>query len=670
MTERRRPVYLWAAPFAVLLAVLCVRNRFLFTQRLYEQGDGGANSILIAQAKRFTLLTGNYSREGFHHPGPAYMYVQAAGEFLLKDLLHAAPTPWNAHMLAVFALNCGFAALMVLVVYGWTRSLAGALVPAALVAAAAVWQPGMLNSDWMPYMYVVPYLVFVLAVASVAAGAVRDVWIVTLSGWLLIHGHACFLFFVPLLIACAVVLLAWRHGPRAILARFTADRRIWLPAAAISALFLLPIAVNLALHWPGDFGKYLSYGKSGRAGGHGPDQITHYLLWFWWPHPLAWLVALAGYGLAIAAALVLARDPLRPYLLALLVVTLVSTIGVIAYSAAGIDDLSQYYIAYFYWSAPLVTVLVLALSVVSVIPARLGLALGTAAVLAAVTVLAALPATHASENDIDEALPQVVATLAVQAHGRTAVLRIPHDAWVRTTGILVQAERTGVPVCVDDPWFEFLFTGQFICTRAQLASGVFIRTTAAQLQGRLLPSWTVRPGILGACDHPSSRADPAPDAREPAGPAGVALGAGRAGRGGTAFRLLAAVLVGRGEFGQCGHRDPGPGDPARELAAAWLVDGGRNVLYHRSAAIRPARGRGRVRCLGRPRGRRDELHADRGTGRAARQGQGDRPGGLDAGPAGRWHRGVAAGQRRIDNAARPGPHRHRGTGPGHLGGGR
>src|SRR5581483_11412067 len=312
MAQRRRPVYLWAAPFAVLLAVLCVRNRFLFTQKLYEQGDGGANSILIAQAKHFTLLTGNYSREGFHHPGPAYMYVQAAGEFLLRDLLHAVPTAWNAHMLAVFALNCGFAALAVLIGYGWTRSPAGVLVPVALVAAAAVWQPGMLNSDWMPYMYVVPYLVFVLAVASVAAGAVRDVWIVALSGWLLIHGHACFLFFVPLLIACAVALLAWRHGPRAVLARFTSERRIWLPVAVISALFLLPIAVNLALHWPGDFGKYLSYGKSGRAGGHGPSQITHYLLWFWWPHPLAWLVALAGYGAAIATGLLLARDPLRP----------------------------------------------------------------------------------------------------------------------------------------------------------------------------------------------------------------------------------------------------------------------------------------------------------------------------------------------------------------------
>ena len=73
---RRRPWWVWAVPFAVLFALLCVRNRFLFTTRLYEQGDAGANSILIEQAKHFTLLVGNYSRERFNHPGPG-LHVRA-----------------------------------------------------------------------------------------------------------------------------------------------------------------------------------------------------------------------------------------------------------------------------------------------------------------------------------------------------------------------------------------------------------------------------------------------------------------------------------------------------------------------------------------------------------------------------------------------------------------
>jgi hypothetical protein len=76
---RRRRWWVMAAPAVALFVLLCVRNRFIFTTRLYEAADMGANSILIEQARHFTLLVGNYSRDHFHHPGPAYLYVQAAG---------------------------------------------------------------------------------------------------------------------------------------------------------------------------------------------------------------------------------------------------------------------------------------------------------------------------------------------------------------------------------------------------------------------------------------------------------------------------------------------------------------------------------------------------------------------------------------------------------------
>ncbi len=472
LTQRqRRPAWVWAAPFAALFALLCVRNRFLFSQRLYEQGDAGANSILIAQAKRFTLLVGNYSREGFHHPGPGYMYVQAAGEWLLRDMLHVVPTAWNAHMLSVFALNCAFAAMGVMVVYGWTRSAPAAAACFGVIVAFIVWYPWIANSDWMPNMYVIPYVIFVIAAGSVAAGAARDVWIVTLSGWLLIHGHACFLLFVPLITASAVAIVMWRFGWRPCLRLFRERRGIWLPAIVISAVFALPIVFNLALHWPGDFGKYLSYGKSGRAGGHGPHQILDYLLWFWWPHAYAWLAPLAGYAAAIAVCWWLASGAVRRFLLALLVINLVSTVGLIAYAAVGIDYLTEYYIGYFYWSAPLVTALVIAVGVVEALTPKIAFGVATAGAVAAYVVLAFLPAALASTNDIDNSLPSAVATLAARAPGKTIVLHIQHPAWVPVAGFLVQAERTGVPVCVDDPWYTFLFTSQFICTPAQVASG-------------------------------------------------------------------------------------------------------------------------------------------------------------------------------------------------------
>src|SRR5208337_1374894 len=66
----------------VFVAVLLALNTDLFRRPIYEWADFAANSIQIQNAKHFRELLGNYSRWGFHHPGPVFFYVFAAGELL------------------------------------------------------------------------------------------------------------------------------------------------------------------------------------------------------------------------------------------------------------------------------------------------------------------------------------------------------------------------------------------------------------------------------------------------------------------------------------------------------------------------------------------------------------------------------------------------------------
>jgi hypothetical protein len=473
-TEARRPWWIWVAPFALVLAVLVVRSRFLFTASFYEQGDAGANSILIQQAMHGTLLIGNYSREGFNHPGPAYMYVQAAGQWLFFYALHLVPTAWNAHVLAVFVLNSAFVAMVTGMVYGWTRSLRGAAVVLAVLLGFIATEPQILSLDWMPWMYVPAYIAFLVAAASVAAGAARDLWILTLTGWFLIHGHACFLFFVPVILAGVLAAVIWQHGPRASLRAFLRPRT-WIPVAVISAVFTLPIVVNLALHWPGSFGKYFSYSSSSRAGGHGLTQVVRYALWFWWHgggHTwVAALVPVASYAVAIAGVWWLTHGAMRRFLAALLAVNVVSTLAFACYAAVGIDTLSHYYIGYFYFSAPILTLLVIAVAVVHAPPVPLGAVLAAGAAILGVAAFAAAPGTAVSTADTDAALPHAVQAVAAQAGGRTIVIRFNHNAWIDVTGFLVQAERTGVRACAAEPTWTFMMTTQFICTPGQIAGG-------------------------------------------------------------------------------------------------------------------------------------------------------------------------------------------------------
>ncbi len=490
----------WVRPWvvvaatAVLFVLLCVRNRFLFSTRLYEDADMGANSILIEQARHFTLLVGNYSRDHFHHPGPAYMYVQAAGESLFWAWLHVVPTPWNGQLLAAYALNGMFLALVTGVGYGWTRSLRGAAACFAVVAAFAAVHPAVLSTDWMPYMYVPAYIAFLVAAASVAAGGARDAWIMALTGWFLIHGHACFLIFVPVISGAVLAAVLWPRRRRlgaSVRSFFATQRRVWIPVAAISAVFTVPIVVNLVLHWPGQFGDYLSYASSKRAGGHSLAEVVRDALWYWWPYRDAWIVPVAGYAVAAAVTRWLAPASLRRFLVALLAINAVSSLVFLYYAATGIDVLGEHYIGYFYWAAPVVTLLVIAVGVVEAMPSAPGVTAALAAAVLAVAALGLAPQTRTSTNssdpavlssgpDTDPALPAAVTALAARSGGRMIVLRFDHDSWPDVTGFLVLAERTGVRACVANPIWTVVVTSQFICTKPEIADGrVFWLTPVA-----------------------------------------------------------------------------------------------------------------------------------------------------------------------------------------------
>lgn len=485
---RRRPWWVWTAPFAAVMGVLLVRNAFLFTTPLHEDADMGANSILIEQARRFTLLVGHYSREKFNHPGPAFLYVQSWGESVFWAALHVVPAAWNGQLIAVYALNALFAALVVAVGYGVTRSARAAAACCAALLAFAALIPATFSSDWMPYILIMPFLAFVVATASVAAGNLRDAWIAALAGWFLINGNVAFLFFVPVLAAGCVVALGWPRR-RTLLASsrsfFARQRRVWIPVLVISALFAFPIAANTALHWPGEFGKYLSY--SSKQGDNHLRQVVDYTLHFWWPGAarVGWLVPVAAYLVAGLLTWRLAPGPARRFCVSLIAFVALSSVAFLVYAVVAIDELDPagYFIGYFYWSAPAIMLLVALFALTESLPSAAGLTAAAIAAMVACTAFAVAPQTKTSTNhtdpantatgpDTDQSLPDGLAKMAAIADGRPIVLlRLQHNAWPSMTGLLVQAERAGVTACVADPYWEFMVTSQFICTPAELAGG-------------------------------------------------------------------------------------------------------------------------------------------------------------------------------------------------------
>jgi len=227
--------------------------------------------------------------------------------------------------------------------------------------------------------------------------------------------------------------------------------------------------------------------------------VARYALWFWWPHAHAWA---APALLALAAGLLswrLPAGPVRRFCRWLLIVDAVSTAVAAGYVAVGVDSINQYYICYFTWANPVVLVLVIVIAATELIASgghpRAALAVTAAIAVAAWSVFAAVPATRLTTVYVDPAnpraghstdalLPAGVAALAAAAAGRPIVVTFPHNAWPTVTGILVQAERTGVRACVAERHWTFMMTSEFICTPAERAAGYPVVVYPAGAQPR------------------------------------------------------------------------------------------------------------------------------------------------------------------------------------------
>ncbi|GAA3248439.1 hypothetical protein ACFO1B_39425 [Dactylosporangium siamense] len=471
----------FAAAFLTLGTLLAVRNWALFSVVINEGGDSGANSILVLRAKDFDQLVGNYSRLGFNHPGPAFLYVQAFGEWLLHDLLHVVPSPWNGQTVALLVLNAALLAGALAVIGGWLRSwTAIGLAGAVLVGYAATVPDPVIAGTWMPLLYFPPFLLLLTSAASVAAGRADHLWVLGLAGGLLVHGHAEFMFFVPLIAGTAVAaLIRRRRRPEP---ASTGRRRAWLLLTGVLAVFALPILVNLVAHWPGEFGKYLSYGSSEQAGGHSPWSSALYVVRFWpGEHPLTQsIVAVGSWTAAVVLTRRLPDGPDRRYLRAALGIAGIATALFAVYAQFGIDRLAETYIGFFSYALPLLVITVAVLAAVESLRVRAprlarprlvaaGVAIAlVAGLLAAGNAPTLVTPRYDNVPELAAAMPSVTAWAA----GRPLVLEVRGDSPLPDpTPLLLAGKRSATRVCVRDPWWTWIVTKDLVCTADEVATG-------------------------------------------------------------------------------------------------------------------------------------------------------------------------------------------------------
>ncbi len=514
---------LWTVLALVLGAALFWANRDLFAHPAYEEGDHAANALSIARAKHGAELLGNYSRFRFHHPGPAFFYVYAAGEWVLYDLFHAVPARHNAHLLTGMALQSAFlAALVTLLAAATSRPHASAwfLLAATLIPLSVV--PGLFSDVWPPYVLLLPLATLVVSAATLAAGERRGWAGLIVSAGFLLHGHVAQPLFVGPLLLVGFLGLWWSAGrptPRRWTALLPPPPTRWL-LAAVLALFALPLLLDLARGFGSNLVHIVQHFLAVEAKGLPAwNQALEYTLSFlafahdqerWW-HAAApvsaswwaehWQGAAAGLALATAAtgAVWRSRRDTAPAgrLVRALAVCWLLVLGLALVWArrqdGGLLNFNSHFLFGLAALLPVFPLLAWAQPLARV-PAWLAAGAGLLVVLI-VSPRFRSPAIekNAIANAIAANLPALLAT--DPQPGAPKLLLFPNERWYEAVTLATTLQRAGVPFFITDDW-AFMF-GE---------SHTLAAAPAAERTG-VLSAWSVEPGPASGADARPLTAD-------------------------------------------------------------------------------------------------------------------------------------------------------------------
>ena len=205
--SKKRLIASLAGASVLVLAVAAFR----LLPPTYPTGDRAFLELYALHATGGNLTVGPYSRVGWNHPGPVYLYALAPFYAL------SGQREFSLDSTALLINLASLAALIAVV------SMVGdAYLGWSLIAALAIFlfRPGpvrdvgeLLVSPWNPHVVMLPFALLIALCAALAVGRVRVLPAVALVGSFVVQTHIGLLPCTMAMVIMAVAL--WRHGRRA-----------------------------------------------------------------------------------------------------------------------------------------------------------------------------------------------------------------------------------------------------------------------------------------------------------------------------------------------------------------------------------------------------------------------------------------------------------------------
>lgn len=488
------PRWVEIALFISIAVLLIYSNWSLINRVNYEIGDLAANSLLIQDAKSLHLLTGNYSRTGFHHPGPAILYVLALGEAIFYDLLHIVPSPFSGQLLAVALYTAFWTALVYRLLYRGTKSIATSAVGlSTFLLITALNDHQFFNGIWFPHLYYFPFAAFIFASVRLTDGFVDSLPSFALSLGFLVNGHVSFVAITGFILLIAVglnyLLYAKIDASKLILSKafFAKHSRMIAWSASLACAFFIPLLIKTVIDFPGPVRDYIAF-----SGTHSPNTLVSaikYVAQYWGglvPMLLAMLMSTTVLFSHLTTTL--------PYRAAMATVAS-ATFAMLFYAKFGIDMLQYKYIGLFYYAVPGLLGAIATALIYEALNAKYKVVLiFIAMAVSAITIyrVSPLPKGYAGTYD-DTSVPSLYSSLKAQQNGDRLIFNLTggdgwETVWINVVGLEAYAKRKGdVFFCINKGW-NILFTKADQCSDEEVLhshSMLIVRKTSATALGNL-----------------------------------------------------------------------------------------------------------------------------------------------------------------------------------------
>jgi hypothetical protein len=219
--------------------------------------------------------------------------------------------------------------------------------------------------------------------------------------------------------------------------------------------------------WPGEIGKYVTYG--GSHGIHAPWRAAGYALQFWGPSPVLGVVFAVALFTVVPA---LVKD--EPLLEIGRWVSAAALALVVVYAVVGIDSLREVYIGIFTRAIPLfMFFLVLIGAMRKALPSGVpGIKYAAVGLLAIGLVVSGLTHSLANRRQNVPGIPSALDTMHATAGDRPIVITLdPQAAWAEGIPLVLSAERRGIRMCLATESLRLIATDRLMCTSSERHSG-------------------------------------------------------------------------------------------------------------------------------------------------------------------------------------------------------